>query len=96
MRADIVERLADLIRATFNSPTRAPQKTGFEITTQMTSLTGCSGDDFASILRSLGFESEEIDYGDQQRQSDIPGEATRRSECCGTILRWSESRRGRS
>jgi ATP-dependent RNA helicase SUPV3L1/SUV3 len=60
VRVDIVERLADLIRATFNQPdtgSRDQAQTGFVVGSQMTSLTGCSGEAFASILRSLGFES---------------------------------------
>ena len=33
---------------------------GFVVTNQMTSLTGCSGEHFASILRSLGFASHKV------------------------------------
>ncbi len=36
----------------------------FIVSGQMTSLAGCSGETFASILRSLGFESSEIDRGE--------------------------------
>ena len=35
---------------------RRRRPTAFVVTPQMTSLTGCSGEAFASILRSLGFE----------------------------------------
>lgn len=70
VRADIVERLADLIRATFSPPTPAAERSGFQITTQMTSLTGCSGGDFASILRSLGFESQEVKHSDPHRRGE--------------------------
>ena len=58
VRVDIVERLSDLIRAALpRSPTPGPadEADGFVVTGQMTSLTGCSGEPFASILRSLGF-----------------------------------------
>jgi ATP-dependent RNA helicase SUPV3L1/SUV3 len=65
VRVDIVERLADMIRAAFVAcapSERAPSPgSGFLVTGQMTSLTGCSGETFASILRSLGYESFEIE-----------------------------------
>ncbi len=67
VRVDIVERLTDLIRAAL--PRHAPSETrdsteeagdGFVVTNQMTSLTGCSGEHFASILRSLGFANHKV------------------------------------
>jgi ATP-dependent RNA helicase SUPV3L1/SUV3 len=69
VRVDIVERLADMIRAAFIQPApasgpRAP--IGFVVNGQMTSLTGCSGEAFSSILRSLGFESAVI------KRSELP------------------------
>jgi ATP-dependent RNA helicase SUPV3L1/SUV3 len=58
VRVDIVERLADMIRAA-SGPSAAHGggkiSPGFVVTPQMTSLTGCSGEQFASILRSLGY-----------------------------------------
>jgi ATP-dependent RNA helicase SUPV3L1/SUV3 len=62
VRVDITERLSDLIRAAIPDHMRSGSRPtsdayGFLITPQMTSLTGCSGEAFASILRSLGFES---------------------------------------
>jgi ATP-dependent RNA helicase SUPV3L1/SUV3 len=60
VRVDIVERLADLIRAAFIQPdagSRHHAQNGFVVSSQMTSLTGCSGEAFASILHSIGFES---------------------------------------
>jgi ATP-dependent RNA helicase SUPV3L1/SUV3 len=67
VRIDVVERLADMVRAATaagpagSAPGRPGSRTpnGFIVNGQMTSLTGCSGDQFASILRSMGFESEE-------------------------------------
>ena len=65
VRVDILERLADLIRPALTwrpgSPTRPPgafEGGGFTITQPMTSLTGASGEDFASILRALGYRME--------------------------------------
>jgi ATP-dependent RNA helicase SUPV3L1/SUV3 len=66
VRVDILERLADLIRPALawreNSPGIKPSGaldgTGFTVTVGMTSLVGSSGEDFASILRSLGYRME--------------------------------------
>lgn len=66
VRVDILERLADLIRPALawrsNSPGIRPpgalDGTGFTVTVAMTSLVGSSGEDFASILRSLGYRME--------------------------------------
>jgi ATP-dependent RNA helicase SUPV3L1/SUV3 len=66
VRVDILERLADLIRPALswrpNSPGVKPpgalDGSGFSVTQAMTSLTGSSGDDFASILRALGYRME--------------------------------------
>jgi ATP-dependent RNA helicase SUPV3L1/SUV3 len=65
VRVDIVERLSDMIRAAFgvcsSSDGSRPAGSAFLVSGQMTSLTGCSGEAFASILRSLGYESFEIE-----------------------------------
>jgi ATP-dependent RNA helicase SUPV3L1/SUV3 len=66
VRVDIVERLADLIRPALawreggigNKPPGAVAGGGFTVFNGMTSLTGASGEDFASILRSLGYRME--------------------------------------
>ena len=66
VRVDILERLADLIRpalawregAPGQKPPGAVPGGGFTIVNTMTSLTGASGEDFASILRSLGYRLE--------------------------------------
>jgi ATP-dependent RNA helicase SUPV3L1/SUV3 len=66
VRVDILERLADLIRpalawraaAPGNKPPGAIDGFGFTVTVGMTSLAGCSGEDFASVLRSLGYRME--------------------------------------
>ena len=64
VRVDILERLADLIRPliTLNPdtvqgepPAGAAPGNGFRVTVEMTSLLGCAGEDFASILKSLGY-----------------------------------------
>ena len=64
VRVDILERLADLIRPAINyrpgvtpgePPAGAADGNGFMVTVAMTSLTGCSGEDFTAILKSLGY-----------------------------------------
>jgi ATP-dependent RNA helicase SUPV3L1/SUV3 len=66
VRVDILERLADLIRpalawregAPGAKPAAAFPGGGFTVVSGMTSLIGASGEDFASILRSLGYRME--------------------------------------
>jgi ATP-dependent RNA helicase SUPV3L1/SUV3 len=66
VRVDILERLADLIRPALSwreaspgtRPAGAFDGRGFVITQAMTSLTGSAGEDFASILRALGYRME--------------------------------------
>ena len=65
VRVDILERLADLIRpalswreGTTPKPAGAFDGRSFTVTGAMTSLTGASGEDFASILRSLGYRMD--------------------------------------
>jgi len=65
VRVDILERLADLIRPALSwregsgpKPPGAVAGGGFTVVNGMTSLTGASGEDFASILRSLGYRME--------------------------------------
>ncbi|WP_375465044.1 helicase-related protein [uncultured Methylobacterium sp.] len=67
VRVDILERLADLIRPAVayrpgttpgDPPAGAADRDGFVATVGMTSLVGCSGEDFASILTSLGYAAE--------------------------------------
>jgi ATP-dependent RNA helicase SUPV3L1/SUV3 len=65
VRVDILERLADIIRPLVaydaNRPVDTPppegaaEGNGFRVTVEMTSLLGCAGEDFASILKSLGY-----------------------------------------
>ncbi len=67
VRVDILERLADLIRPAIayrpgvtpgDPPPGAADGEGFVVTVAMTSLAGCSGESFATILKSLGYASE--------------------------------------
>lgn len=68
VRIDILERLADIIRPLISwkpldasvTPPEGAVATGgaFTVTVAMTSLCGCSGEDFAGILKSLGYRLE--------------------------------------
>ena len=67
VRVDILERLADLIRPALawregTSPGAKPAAAiaggSFIVSNPMTSLTGASGEEFASILRALGYRME--------------------------------------
>ncbi|MGA9303211.1 MAG: helicase-related protein, partial [Bradyrhizobium sp.] len=66
VRVDILERLADLIRPALawretsagERPAGAFDGRSFVVTQAMTSLTGSAGEDFASILRALGYRME--------------------------------------
>jgi ATP-dependent RNA helicase SUPV3L1/SUV3 len=68
VRVDIIERLAGMIRAAIvgepgavaAGTSRRPVSKGFLVSGQMTSLTGCAGEQFASILRSMGFRAVEV------------------------------------
>ncbi|AEQ52929.1 helicase-related protein [Pelagibacterium halotolerans] len=78
VRVDILERLADIIRPLVaydaNRPVDTPppegaaEANGFRVTVEMTSLLGCAGEDFASILKSLGYRL--------RRTPKAPSEAT--------------------
>ncbi len=68
VRIDILERLADIIRPLIAwkplDPSAMPPEGAvagggaFTVTVAMTSLLGCSGEDFASVLKSLGYRVE--------------------------------------
>jgi ATP-dependent RNA helicase SUPV3L1/SUV3 len=66
LRVDILERLADLIRPALSwrpgmpgeKPAGSADGRGFTVTVAMTSLVGCAGEDFANILRAVGYRME--------------------------------------
>jgi ATP-dependent RNA helicase SUPV3L1/SUV3 len=78
VRVDILERLADLIRPALSWREGAPgpkpdgvfDGRSFLVTGAMTSLTGASGEDFASILRSLGYRMDR-----KQKPADVAAAA---------------------
>ncbi len=80
VRVDILERLADLIRPALAWREGAPgarppgAATGgvFTVVNTMTSLIGASGEDFASILRALGYRMERRRKPPDQPQQAAP------------------------
>ena len=67
VRIDMLERLSDLIRARIAfrtaasvdpGPAGATGDGGFRVVPELMSVVGCSGEEFASILKALGFRRE--------------------------------------
>ena len=67
VRIDMLERLSDLIRARIAyraaeggvaPPTGATGDGGFRVVPELMSVVGCSGEEFCSILKALGFRRE--------------------------------------
>lgn len=67
VRIDMLERLAQQIRTARNAP---DAREGFIATSQMMSLVGCSGEEFESILRSLGYRKQMV-----KRPAAVPSAA---------------------
>jgi ATP-dependent RNA helicase SUPV3L1/SUV3 len=68
VRIDMLERVADMIRVLIfwkpetegvTRPAGSIEGGGFAITADMMSLVGCSGEDFATILQTLGYRMEQ-------------------------------------
>ena len=84
VRIDILERLADIIRPAISfrpgvtpgvPPQGAAEGDGFVVSVGMTSLVGCSGEDFAAILKSLGYRSEMKPKPEAKPVIPLPGAA---------------------
>ena len=66
VRIDMLERLSDLIRERVSwrlgsekaAPAGASGDGGFRVVGDLMSVVGCSGEEFASILKALGFKRE--------------------------------------
>ena len=87
VRIDILERLADLIRPLLSwrptdeasEPPEGVMDRGFTVTVAMTSLLGCAGEDFSTILKSLGYrverrkvESQPVDEAGVGASAEVP------------------------
>ena len=83
VRVDILERLADLIRPALSWREGAPgpkpdgvvDGRSFTVTGAMTSLTGASGEDFASVLRSLGYRMDRKPKPPEVKPAEAAAEA---------------------
>jgi ATP-dependent RNA helicase SUPV3L1/SUV3 len=103
VRIDILERLADLIRPLIawkptaeqpDPPAGAINGYGFTVTVAMTSLLGCSGDDFASILRAIGYRAEKRPVPVQQRAAPVAAPAAAEAEASVEATREAASTPG--
>ncbi len=93
VRVDILERLADIIRPLIaldagrpyqgELPAGAAEGNGFRVTVEMTSLLGCSGEDFASILNSLGYRLRRTP---KAPAAVVPAEASQETEALEASL----------
>jgi ATP-dependent RNA helicase SUPV3L1/SUV3 len=93
VRVDILERLADIIRPLIGLdagrpyqgelPAGAAEGNGFRVTVEMTSLLGCSGEDFASILTSLGYRLRKTP---KAPAPVVPAEASQETEALEASL----------
>ncbi|WP_338721114.1 helicase-related protein [Devosia sp. XK-2] len=96
VRVDILERLADIIRPLValdagrpyqgELPAGAAEGNGFRVTVEMTSLLGCSGEDFSSILTSLGYRVRRTPKVVEAPAPVSPAEASEESEALDQVL----------
>ena len=71
VRLDMLERVADLIRPVIAARS---YNGGFVITPDMMSLVGCSGEEFAGLLRGLGYRSQQEKVTPPRPQAQPPEE----------------------
>ena len=85
IRIDMLERLSDLIRARVSwrqveggaaAPSGATGDGGFRAAPELMSVVGCSGEDFASILKALGFRRERRKLAETEAPAVEATEAT--------------------
>ncbi|MEM7695565.1 MAG: helicase-related protein [Pseudomonadota bacterium] len=89
VRIDILERLADQIRplvawrpgpeAGDPPPGAVPQGGAFLVTVTMTSLLGCSGEDFAAVLKSLGYRVDRREADEAEKVALSAAQQVRRA-----------------
>jgi ATP-dependent RNA helicase SUPV3L1/SUV3 len=99
IRVDILERLADLIRPALawregslqQKPDGAFDGRGFTVTGAMTSLTGASGEDFASILRALGYRMDRRPKPPEAADANKPPEAEKLADAAPEAAAQAET-----
>jgi ATP-dependent RNA helicase SUPV3L1/SUV3 len=83
VRVDILERLADIIRPLISfdpsrnqdtPPEGAADGNGFRVTVEMTSLLGCAGEEFATVLKSLSYKVKRTPL-EEAPAAETPAEA---------------------
>ena len=87
VRIDMLERLSDLIRARVSwrpaedgagdaPPAGATGDGGFRVVPELMSMVGCSGEEFTSILRALGFrlERRKVEPGNGAASPSVAGD----------------------
>ncbi len=84
VRIDMLERLSDLIRARVAwrkveggeaAPSGATGDGGFRVVPELMSMVGCSGEEFASILKALGFRRERRKLTPEPSAAEAPAAA---------------------
>ena len=84
VRIDMLERLSDLIRARVAwrkveggeaAPSGATGDGGFRVVPELMSMVGCSGEEFASILKALGFRRERRKLTPEQNAAEAAAAA---------------------
>jgi ATP-dependent RNA helicase SUPV3L1/SUV3 len=84
VRIDMLERLSDLIRARVAwrkaeggeaAPSGATGDGGFHVVPELMSMVGCSGEEFASILKALGFRRERRKLAPEQSAAEAAAAA---------------------
>jgi ATP-dependent RNA helicase SUPV3L1/SUV3 len=81
VRVDMLERLGDMIRTRVfwraqregeERPDGSVDGGGFTVVPDMMSLVGCSGDEFSSILKSLGFSAQKRKAPEKPKSEEEP------------------------
>ena len=84
VRVDMLERLGDMIRDRVfwkprftgeERPAGSVEGGGFTVIPDMMSLVGCSGEDFAAVLETLGYRSEHRKVKVEKTAEEKPAEA---------------------
>ena len=84
VRVDMLERLGDMIRDRVfwkprftgeERPEGSVEGGGFTVIPDMMSLVGCSGDDFAAVLQTLGYRPEHRKMKVEKAEKEQPAEA---------------------
>ncbi|MFN3614221.1 MAG: helicase-related protein [Rubrimonas sp.] len=89
LRIDMLERLADMIR-------QKDVRAGFEATPEMLSITGCTLDQFAELMKGLGYAAERGERPKAARPATAPssGSAAGAADAAATVTTATETGEG--